>query len=116
MPLDIVSLILQGVGGALSASSSGVSQVGVNVAMAGLILQVIMLIVFSTLFTDYMVRYMRCNIVRHLGGRDKLFFGFLAIAVLSTLARCVFRCYELKDGYKGEAIKHEGVFIGLEGV
>jgi hypothetical protein len=107
---------LQGTGGALSASSSGASQVGVNVAMAGLVLQVIMLVVFSTLFTDYMIRYLISDKARHLGGRDKLFFGFLAVAVLSTLARCVFRCYELKDGYKGEAIKHEGIFIGLEGL
>ncbi|KAH7087308.1 hypothetical protein FB567DRAFT_343229 [Paraphoma chrysanthemicola] len=36
-PCDIISLILQGVGGSRSASSSGSSQTGVNNAMAGLI-------------------------------------------------------------------------------
>lgn len=84
--------------------------------MAGLILQVIMLVVFSVLFADYMFRYLKSSKSKQLGARDKLFFGFLALAVLTTLARCIFRAYELKEGYSGESIKHEGLFIGLEGV
>jgi hypothetical protein len=114
--MDIISLILQGAGGGLSASSSGASQVGVDVAMAGLILQVIMLVAFSVLFADYMFRYLRSKTTQNLQSRDKLFFAFLAIAVLTTLARCIFRCYELKEGYSGELIKHEDLFIALEGV
>ncbi|KAF5602888.1 parasitic phase-specific PSP-1 [Fusarium subglutinans] len=98
------------------ASSSGASQVGVDVAMAGLILQVIMLVTFSLLFGDYMFRYLRSKKSRNLGSRDKLFFAFLAIAVLATLARCVFRADELKEGYQGELIKHEDLFVTLEGV
>lgn len=84
--------------------------------MAGLILQVIMLVVFSVLFADYMFRYLKSNNSRHLRARDNLFFGFLALAVLTTLARCIFRADELKEGYSGESIKHEGLFIGLEGL
>jgi Kef-type K+ transport system membrane component KefB len=114
--MDIVSLVLQGTGGGLSASSSGSSQVGVDVAMAGLILQVIMLVAFSICFIDYMTRYLLSKETRKLGSRDKLFFTFLAVAVLSTLARCIFRADELKEGYSGELIKHEDLFIGLEGV
>ncbi|KAF5962465.1 hypothetical protein FBULB1_14144 [Fusarium bulbicola] len=116
VPMDIISLILQGTGGGLSASSSGASQVGVDVAMAGLILQVIVLVAFSLLFGDYMFRYLRSKKSRNLGSRDKLFFAFLDIAVLATLARCVFRADELKEGYQGELIKHEDLFIALEGV
>jgi hypothetical protein len=109
-------LVLQGVGGSLSASSSGSSQLGVNIAMAGLILQVIMLVVFSAIFADYMFRYLRSTAAKNPGARDKLFFGFLALAVLITLIRCVFRSDELKEGYSGESIRNEGTFIGLEGV
>ncbi|CVL08669.1 related to parasitic phase-specific protein PSP-1 [Fusarium proliferatum] len=116
VPMDIISLILQGTGGGLSASSSGASQIGVDVAMAGLILQVIMLVAFSLLFGDYMFRYLRSKKSRNLGSRDKLFFAFLAIAVLATLARCIFRADELKEGYQGELIKHEDLFVALEGV
>ncbi|SPJ78898.1 related to parasitic phase-specific protein PSP-1 [Fusarium torulosum] len=116
VPMDVISLILQGNGGGLSASSSGASQVGVDVAMAGLILQLIMLVAFSVLFADYMFQYLRSKATRSFQSRDKLFFTFLAISVLTTLARCIFRCYELKEGYSGELIKHEDLFIALEGV
>ncbi|RGP73146.1 hypothetical protein FLONG3_6462 [Fusarium longipes] len=115
VPMDVVSLVLQGTGGGLSASSSGASQVGVDVAMAGLILQVIMLAAFSVLFVDYMIRYLASKMTRTLGSRDKLFFTFLGIAVLATLARCIFRADELKEGYQGELIKHEDLFMALEG-
>ncbi|KAH7074356.1 RTA1 like protein-domain-containing protein [Paraphoma chrysanthemicola] len=116
LPCDIVSLVLQGVGGSLSASSSGSSQVGVDIAMAGLIFQVITLVAFSVLFGDFLVRLLRSVHVRALSRRDGLFFVFLVLAVLCTLARCIFRAYELKEGYKGELITHEDLFIGLEGV
>lgn len=119
---DVVSLIMQGTGGGLSASSSGASQVGVDVAMADhvamadLILQVIMLVSFSVLFADYMIRYLRSKETMDLSMRDTLFFAFLILAVMTTLARCIFRTNELKEGYSGELIKHENLFIGLEGV
>ncbi|KAH7303532.1 RTA1 like protein-domain-containing protein [Stachybotrys elegans] len=116
VPFDIVSLVLQGVGGSLSAASSGSAQVGVDIAMAGLILQVIMLVSFCVLFLDYLFRYLRSPMGKDLLKRDRLFFGFLSLAVLTTLARCIFRAYELREGYSGDSIKHEGVFIGLESV
>ncbi|KAF4956721.1 hypothetical protein FSARC_11489 [Fusarium sarcochroum] len=116
VPFDVVSLCLQGAGGGLSASSSGASQIGVDVAMAGLILQVIMLAAFSILFADYIFRYLRSNKSRAFDSRDEMFFAFLAIAVLATLARCIFRADELKEGYSGDLIKHENLFIGLEGM
>lgn len=44
------------------------------------------------------------------------FIGGLYGATLAILARCAFRCFELQEGYDGEAVKDEGLFIGLEGV
>ncbi|CAI7611324.1 unnamed protein product [Penicillium pancosmium] len=117
IPSDIISLGLQGAGGGLSASSSGSSQIGVDIAMAGLILQVVMLFVFLGLFSDFSIRYMSSDSARNIGTRGKLFFGFLLLAVLTTLARCIFRADELKEGYTGGSlISNEGLFIGLEGV
>lgn len=75
-----------------------------------------MLVSFSILLADYMIRYFRSKGSKNIGARDKTFFAFLALAVLSTLARCIFRADELKEGYQGELIKHEDLFIGLEGV
>lgn len=48
--------------------------------------------------------------------RMYLFVAGLYGATLLILARCAFRCYELKDGYGGDAVADEGLFIGLEGV
>lgn len=49
-------------------------------------------------------------------GRMYVFVAGLYGATLLILARCAFRCYELKDGYGGDAVADEGLFIGLEGV
>ena len=84
--------------------------------MAGLILQVTTLVAFCGLFVDYLCRYLRSSQAAYLMARDGLFFGFLGLAVLLTLARCIFRADELKEGYSGDLIKHEDLFIGLEGV
>ncbi|KAH7109474.1 RTA1 like protein-domain-containing protein [Dendryphion nanum] len=116
LPCDIISLILQGVGGSLSASSSGSSQVGVDIAMAGLIFQVITLCTFSSLMIDFIVRFLRLKGTTTIVRRDILFFGFLGTAVALTLGRCLFRAVELREGYNGDLIEHEDLFIGLEGV
>jgi hypothetical protein len=116
LPCDVISLILQGVGGGLSAASSGGDQNGVSIAMAGLIFQVITLAAFSILFADFIFRLLHSAHAQNLIQRDGLFLSFLVLAILLTLARCIFRAYELKEGYSGELITHEDLFIALEGV
>lgn len=110
-----MSLALQGAGGSLSATTSGASKVGVNIALAGLIFQIITLVGFCIFFGDYTARYV-CSTKRTVSRTDGLFLGFLTLAMLTILARCIFRADELKNGYGGSTVKHEGLFIGLEGV
>lgn len=38
------------------------------------------------------------------------------LAMLLTVVRSVYRLVELHEGYSGELIREEGLFIGLEGV
>lgn len=114
IPCDIVSLALQGAGGAMSTSSSGSSQTGVNLALAGLGFQVFTLVFFSALFADYLIRLARSG--NSLDRRMKAFLGFLGLAVILTLARCIFRVDELSEGYSGPLVANEALFIGLEGV
>ena len=127
---DITCLVIQAVGGALSSASEGASQSGVDIAMAGLILQVVVLVMFCGFFADYMIRYRR--LVRRLpsfhhaggniaavtiGGRQKLFFSGLGSAIILILARCSYRVDELSQGYRdSDKITDEPLFIGLEGV
>ncbi|KAL7787448.1 RTA1 domain-containing protein [Trichoderma ceciliae] len=117
IPLDIICLILQAAGGAISTISSGGSSTGVDIGMAGLGLQVGGLFFFSALFVDYLTRYARKKPECPLGTRMRLFFGFLGAAILLIFTRCIYRCYELSQGYvNSNLITDQGLFIGLEGV
>lgn len=121
IPFDLLSLILQGAGGALSALSSGLSHRGVNIALAGLSLQVVTLLVFCALYIDFLWRYYhRRSSTVTVPPKDarsmKLFYGFEMLAVVAILARCAFRVHELSDGYSGPLVGREDLFIGLEGV
>ncbi|KEZ42560.1 hypothetical protein SAPIO_CDS5790 [Scedosporium apiospermum] len=130
IPADVICLVLQAAGGALSTVSSGSNQTGIDLAFAGLILQVIVIFIFCFLFADHMIRFFRQSSPSSSKGgaghieasanirpqRMNIFLGGLAASILLILARCVFRCYELREGYSGETMSEEGLFIGLEGV
>ncbi|KAI5458617.1 RTA1 like protein-domain-containing protein [Mariannaea sp. PMI_226] len=117
IPADVVCLTLQAAGGALSTISSGSSQTGIHIAMAGLALQVVVLAIFCLLLGDYLVRYFRSASTSSLSFRMRVFFSFLSLAVLLILGRCAFRCYELSKGYtNSDLVTDQGLFIGLEGV
>ncbi|KAL6722288.1 hypothetical protein ACLMJK_001395 [Lecanora helva] len=117
IPCDILSLVLQAVGGALSSTSSGGSRTAVDVSIAGLSFQVFTLCVFIGLVLEYAYRYRRASKgVGHLTTHFKIFSSFLALAILLILIRCAYRIDELSDGYQGPLIHNEGLFIGLEGV
>jgi hypothetical protein len=116
IPFDVVCLALQAAGGAMSTNSNGDNNLGVNISMAGLALQVIVLTAFVVCFGDYMVRYLRSNRKRSFDWRLNVFFLGLATSILLILARCAYRVAELKDGYQGSLIREEVPFIILEGV
>lgn len=115
IPADVLCLILQAAGGALSTSDDS-GDVGVDISMAGLILQVIVLAIFIATFVDYIVRYARSGLASSFGWRLSVFFSGLAVSILLILTRCIYRVAELQDGYDGKLIKHEVPFIILEGV
>ncbi|KAK5995475.1 Efflux pump himE [Cladobotryum mycophilum] len=117
IPADVVCLILQAAGGAMSTISKGKSQTGVDIAMAGLAFQVAVLVIFSVLFADYLIRYFRTGSSENMNLRMRLFFSFLGTAIILILTRCIYRCYELSKGYvNSDLVTDEGLFIGLEGV
>lgn len=125
IPCDIISLALQAGGGALSSVSSGTNSKGVDLALAGLALQVITLVIFCGLYGDYLWRYFkseqfkdRAKTQESFGVRLRLFYASEAVAVALILMRCAFRVHELRKGYRAEneMIHREELFIGLEGV
>ena len=120
IPCDLISLSLQGSGGGLSNSSDGSSQIGVDVAVAGLSFQVLTLCIFIALAVDFTVRFVKGR--KRSGTKDRLptqfriFVAFLSLAIVLILIRCIYRIDELSDGYSGPLIHNQGLFIGLEGV
>ena len=117
IPADIVCLILQATGGALSSTSTAQEDVdmGVDISQAGLILQVIVLVLFLSLFADFLIVHRRKhgNVIP---ARMRLFLFFTFFAVILILIRCIYRIYELIDGYSGPNFRHQTEFIVLEGV
>ncbi|KAF2225151.1 RTA1 like protein-domain-containing protein [Elsinoe ampelina] len=116
IPADLVSLVLQAAGGALSSTSSGSNSVGVDISVAGLSFQVVTLFVFSVACGDYAVRFKRTHGVKGLSKAFKIFAGFLAAAIVLIFIRCAYRIEELRLGYRSDLITNEGLFIALEGV
>lgn len=117
IPCDILSLILQAVGGAMSATSNDGSPTGVDIALAGLSLQVATLFFFVAFGIDYAIRsrrYWR----RALSTKFKIFIFFISAATILVWIRCCYRVYELSEGYSrtSSALRDQGTFIALESV
>ena len=102
----------------MSASATGSSSTGVNVALAGLGFQVATLSVFIVAVVDYFVRSRRVWAQTHLPTKFKVFVSALSLATLLILARCCYRIYELNQGYNrdSKALRDQSLFIGLESV
>jgi hypothetical protein len=115
IPCDLVSLVLQAAGGALSATQAGTgNKSGVRISMAGLALQVVTLVLFVLLFAEYVARYVRKSTAGPLRPRMKMFLFFLFLSTILVLARCIYRIEELSDGYDGPLIRDEPLFMVLE--
>lgn len=117
IPCDMISLIFQAVGGALSSTSSGANDTGTDISLFGLTFQVFTLGIFLIIVTDYLVRFRLRSAARgKTTGRFKIFLTFLLAATALILTRCGYRIGELRDGYFGELIHNENLFYGLESV
>ncbi|KAL6904748.1 RTA1 like domain-containing protein [Trichoderma evansii] len=119
IPLDITCLVLQAAGGALSTVLKG--KIGVDISMAGLVLQVVVLVIFSIAFADYMIRYIQSGQRQRQrevvsGWRFNAFFGGLTSAIVLILGRCAYRVAELQEGYDSKLFHDQVPFIVLEGV
>ncbi|KAF4466955.1 phospholipid-translocating ATPase [Fusarium albosuccineum] len=116
IPSDIVSLVLQAVGGALSCvgDDKHAIEVGEDISIAGLIFQVVTLICFCALFIDYVIKASRSPSGYRLNKSMKIFLGFLFLSTFFILIRCAYRIAELGQGYFSALFRDEGLFIGLE--
>jgi hypothetical protein len=123
---DVFSIMLQAAGGAVSSASEDLTvlNIGTNIMIAGLVLQVFTLLVFGILAGDYgYSAYRNRNNLNPATKslrqtlRFKLFILALWIAYLGILIRCCYRVAELVRGWSNNPIlRSEGLFIGLDSV
>lgn len=128
---DCVSLSLQAAGGGLSAGANGNSNqlsIGSNIAIAGIIMQVVTLAIFAVLAGLFFFR-------RHLAQRKgapekgetpanpqlqtmrfKLFGGAVILAFLTIFTRCIYRIAEMMGGWGNPLMQDQAEFIALDSV
>ncbi|KKZ63927.1 hypothetical protein EMCG_01786 [[Emmonsia] crescens] len=139
IPCDIVSLLLQALGGGVASVATRNQKngtVGVNIMIAGLVFQVFSLLMFILLLAEFFVKVYRRGylwregdgseikagsgraggIGRAARARLYLFFFAFSLAILCIFIRCSYRVAELSSGFRGKLIRDEGSFIGLDGV
>ena len=123
---DIFSLVLQGSGGGIAAtadSGSDMQDVGTNLMIAGVIFQVVILVVFGYLLAEYAFRtyrrrdHLSADSLRLFNQRSfRLFALAIFVAYITILVRCGYRIPELTGGWRSELMRNEAEFIALEGV
>jgi hypothetical protein len=127
---DLLALILQGAGGGMAATAKDTkgSRTGVNIMIAGLISQVITMVLFLALWGDFAFRTRRAKLSGSLSRTQpplydhlrstKTFTYFQWALLASTIlifVRCVYRVAELWDGFGGHLANDEVTFMIFEG-
>jgi len=119
---DIVALVVQGAGGGLAATANtdAGSTLGGNIMLGGIIFQLVSLIIFIGISSEYYIRYIRDVPIRQRqpdepgrrewGWRMKLFTASLVFILVCILIRSIYRTAELADGWNGTIITTEIYF------
>lgn len=130
IPCDVVSLLLQAIGGGMASVSSHQNKspnTGDHIMVAGLTFQVVTLLMFQLLCLDFMIKTLRR--LRAMGDaaldpthktlrgsiKFQLFLVALGLATICIFIRSIYRVAELSEGWEGALIKNQHLFIGFEG-
>jgi hypothetical protein len=122
---DLISLVLQGAGGGLAATAvtPSESDTGRDIMVAGVVFQVVSLIIFTGLWLDFIYcRRMTSESVKDIrfhelrGTKKFVWFQYaLGAAVVLLFVRSVYRVAELQQGFTGPIANNEVSFMILEG-
>lgn len=126
MCCDFLSLLLQAIGGAVADtadSGSALQDTGINIMIAGLVLQVVGLGVFLLVCADFAWRCRRGVLdmaPEKVEARRRLLLKItiasLMVATVAVLIRSIFRVVELWQGFSGELWNDEVDFMVLDGM
>ncbi|KAF2802692.1 sphingoid long-chain base transporter RSB1 [Mytilinidion resinicola] len=123
---DILSLVLQGAGGGTAATAnpgSSMLNTGSNLMLAGIVFQVVVLVVYGTCLTEYLLRVYRNRAslapsAIELAHKQpfRLFMGAVFVAYIMILTRCIYRIPEMSGGWRNPIMQNQAEFIVLDGV
>ncbi|GAA5867284.1 hypothetical protein JCM1840_005010 [Sporobolomyces johnsonii] len=128
---DVITFWLQACGGGMSAASGSIASLGHDVALVGLVLQLVSFGLFTALLVVFGFRIRRLSLNMrtmitplHLGryrvwSKDpvsdwRLLWVVLALTCIGILIRSTFRIVEYAQGYSGYLATHEGYFYALD--
>ncbi len=125
MTSDFISLLLQGAGGGIASAANDQSQSdeGRGIMLAGVVFQVVSLLVFMGLWLEFVFRLRRTSEssrdIRFVELRSTNKFTWfqyaLGAAVVLIFIRSVYRVAELQQGFDGPIANNELSFMILEG-
>jgi hypothetical protein len=127
MTSDFLSLVLQAAGGGIADTAAydqqSLKRTGIDIMIAGLVLQAVSLSIFLAVGLDFAIRVRRQGTDNSSPERNALrsravFKAFLAALLLATvaiLARSIFRAAELWEGFEGKLWNSERDFLILDG-
>lgn len=119
---DLCSLVVQAVGGALSAEATTEEQVelGKNIMIAGVSVQVAVTAPFMFLYLDYSIRRLRewAELPKSERPHRKveIFNAVIGISTLFILVRCIYRIVEMSEGWLGYLATTPVYFDILDGL
>lgn len=128
MTCDFISLVLQAAGGAIVSMSDdkATSDIGLRIMQAGLIFQVVSLLVFVALCAVFFVRVWQCRKNGDIRGqlnagfadlresrRFRFFLWAFSIATIAMITRCGYRIAELAEGFNGKIWGNQMEFMIL---
>ena len=121
---DLFALILQGAGGGIAATANtqNMQNVGNSLMMAGIVWQVVTLLLFGTLSADYFLRVWgrRSELapatykIRH-DRKFHLYLTAIFLAYITIMTRCIYRIGEMANGWSNSIMQNQPTFIGLDG-
>lgn len=116
LTVDTISLVMQGVGGALAGQAFSKKQStnsATNIMVAGIMFQLVSTCIFTTLY-QYVVLFRGFETIR----RNKPLLQLALATYLSVtcmVLRGIYRSMELRQGWRGYLITNERFAIAMEG-
>lgn len=122
--VDFLALSLQGAGGGLAGSAgdnASLRDVGDRLMITGISWQVLTLLIFALVTTDYFVRRFRSSqplpreAQASLESRNfRIFVVALVVVFLTVFIRCVYRIAEMAGGWRNPIMQNQALFIGVD--